>query len=178
MADSKTQNVAPDLEILSSALHPSGYVESNSKHNGAEERNLVQHMARFRESPLDFLREVSLHISGTGWRAYEDIVGQPVFYKGFTESMIANVMKTPMLVAKIEELAELRVQVEERDGIFGTGMEGVKMREKRKEEIVASLREYTQGLVDKMICKMESKMGIRGAYYLATQLLTRAYHQG
>lgn len=29
-----------------------------------------------------------------------------------------------------------------------------------------------------MICKMESRYFIRGAYYLATQLLTRAYHQG
>lgn len=29
-----------------------------------------------------------------------------------------------------------------------------------------------------MICKMDSKYFIRGAYYFATQLLTRAYHQG
>jgi hypothetical protein len=32
--------------------------------------------------------------------------------------------------------------------------------------------------VDNMICKMENKTFIRGAYYFATQLLTRAYHQG
>jgi len=29
-----------------------------------------------------------------------------------------------------------------------------------------------------MICKMESKRFIRGASYMCTQLLTRAYHQG
>ena len=29
-----------------------------------------------------------------------------------------------------------------------------------------------------MICKFESKTFIRGAYYLVTQLLLRAYHQG
>ena len=178
MADPKPQNIAPDLEILSSSLHPGGYVEPLPKKNGSEERNLVKHMARFRESPLDFLREVSLHISGTGWRAYDDVVGQPVFYKGFTEQMMANVMSTPMLVRKIEELAEMRVQVEEGQGLFGTGVEGKRKRKRRKEEVVGSLREYTTGLVDRMICKMESKMGIRGAYYVATQLLTRAYHQG
>ncbi|KJF60279.1 acyltransferase [Coccidioides immitis RS] len=33
-------------------------------------------------------------------------------------------------------------------------------------------------MIDNMICKMESKTFIRGAYYLCTQLLTRAYHQG
>ena len=38
--------------------------------------------------------------------------------------------------------------------------------------------EVADKLTDNMICKFESKAFIRGAYYLITQLLTRAYHQG
>lgn len=58
---------APDLEILGDqvTLHPSGYIEPEEKpQHEAKERNLVEHMARFRSNPLEFLREVSLHVSG------------------------------------------------------------------------------------------------------------------
>lgn len=71
MADNKTSSPprtsAPDLEILGDqvTLHPSGYIEPPERpHDGEKERNLVEHMARFRSSPLEFLREVSLHVSG------------------------------------------------------------------------------------------------------------------
>ena len=60
---------APDLEILGDqvTLHPSGYIEPPERsEDDNKERNLVGHMARFRSSPLEFLREVSLHVSGVG----------------------------------------------------------------------------------------------------------------
>ena len=171
---------APDIDILGDqvTLHPGGYIPPAHKIGEDGERNLVEHMARFRESPLDFLREVSLHVSGQGWRAYDDVLGQPIFYSGFSEQMKANVMETPMLTKKIEDLARRRVQVEEDQGLFGTGNAMHKKREKRKEETEESLKEVALDMTDAMICKMESKRFIRGAYYLCTQLLTRAYHQG
>ena len=141
----------------------------------------MENMARFRESPIDFLREVSLHVSGTGWRAYDDVIGQPIYYSGFTENIKAAVMATPMLKQKIKELTERRVVVEEGQGLLGDGVESVESverREKRREEIESSLKEVAWDLTDAMICKFESKRFIRGAYYLCTQLLTRAYHQG
>jgi len=61
---------APDLEILGDqvTLHPSGYIEPPQRdEDGDKERNLVEHMARFRSSPLEFLREVSLHVSGVSF---------------------------------------------------------------------------------------------------------------
>lgn len=85
-------------------------------------------------------------------------------------------MGTPMLQAKIQELAERRVKMEEGEGLLPSG-EG-EMREKRRKEIEGALQEVAEKMVDDMICKMESKRFIRGAYYFATQLLTRAYHQG
>lgn len=135
-------------------------------------------MHSFRENPFEFMREISLHVSGTGWRAYDDYIGQPIYYSGFSEQMITAVMSKPMLRAKIEELAEKRVLVEESQGKFGVGVKDLKKRSLRKEEIEKSLTEVAAKWTDQMICKMESKRFIRGAYYLATQLLTRAYHQG
>ncbi|KAL8712980.1 MAG: hypothetical protein Q9220_002840 [cf. Caloplaca sp. 1 TL-2023] len=178
--DTPHQPSAPDLEILGDqvTIHPSGYVEPPPQHD-ASERNLVDDMARFRTSPLDFLREVSLHVSGTGWRAYDDVIGQPIYYPGFSENMIAAVLRTPMLQRRIQELADRRVAVEEGQGLFGEGLaEKAQKKPVRRVEIVKSLQEVAATLTDSMICKFESKRFIRGAYYLCTQLLTRAYHQG
>ena len=171
---------APDLDILGDqvTLHPGGYVAPIRKPSEDGERNLVEHMARFRQSPFDFLREVSLYVSGQGWRAYDRVLGQPIFYSGFTENMKRMVMQTVVLRRRIEELAKRRVEVEEAEGLLGFGREILKRREGRLREIKESLREVALEMTDSMICKMESKTFIRGAYYLATQLLTRAYHQG
>jgi hypothetical protein len=161
---------APDLSITADDhvyLHAAGYEES-------PERGLIQSMARFRSSPLDFIREVSMHFSGTGWRSFDKHIGQPEYYTGFSENMKARVLSSPMLVAKVRELADKRVEVEAAEGLLAEGV----MRSKRKAEIEESLMQVSEGWTDNMICKMESKRFIRGAYYFATQLLTRAYHQG
>ena len=170
---------APDLDILGDqvTIHPTGYVEPPASRDTGHERNLVEHMARFRESPLDFLREVSLHVSGTGWRAYNEVLGQPIFYSGFSENMRTAVVRTPMLRRKIQDLAQQRVEVEEALGLLNE-KDKVRNKMRRRTEIEASLQEVALELTDGMICKMESKRFIRGAYYLCTQLLTRAYHQG
>ena len=183
MASSKSESMpasAPDLDILGDqvTIHPTGYVPPSSTRSGDEERNLVEHMARFRESPLDFLREISLYVSGMGWRSYDDVIGQPIFYSGFSANMKATVLRTPMLRRRIEQLAQQRVDIEEEQGLLGDEHDKSKNRARRKAEIETSLQEVAADLTDGMICKMESKTFIRGAYYLATQLLTRAYHQG
>ncbi|KAL8993228.1 MAG: hypothetical protein Q9188_007382 [Gyalolechia gomerana] len=178
-AEIPVQPSAPDLEILGDqvTIHPGGYVEPPLQ-DEASERNLVEHMARFRESPLDFLREISLHVSGTGWRAYDDVIGQPIYYQGFSDNMKAAVLGTRMLQQRIQDLADRRLDAEEKQGLFGQDLEKAQRRSARKEEIVTSLQEVATTLTNGMICKFESRRFIRGAYYLCTQLLTRAYHQG
>lgn len=173
---------APDLEIVGEQLtiHPSGFTGRSESQNEITERNLVRHMARFRENPFDFLREVSLYMSGTGWRAYDDAIGQPVFYSGFSERMKNSILESPLLQGKITELANGRLAVEGKEGLL-TVKEGATLDEKRarrKNEIEGNLLEVVDTMMDQMICKMESKKFIRGAYYMCTQLLTRAYHQG
>ncbi|KAJ5527106.1 hypothetical protein N7513_011265 [Penicillium frequentans] len=177
------EHSAPDLEIVGSQLtiHPSGFTGGpEPQDDQITERNLVRHMARFRENPFEFLREVSLYMSGTGWRAYDEPIGQPVFYSGFSERMKSSILSSDMLQEKIRELASTRVTVEEKEGLIAI-VEGLTLDEKRarrRHDIETSLREVVDKMMDDMICKMESKTFIRGAYYLCTQLLTRAYHQG
>jgi hypothetical protein len=169
-ASPSTAEQAPDLSITADDhvyLHAAGYEES-------PERGLIQSMARFRSSPLDFIREVSMHFSGTGWRSFDKHIGQPEYYTGFSENMKARVLSSPMLVAKVRELADKRIEVEAAEGLLSEH----KTRSKRRAEIEESLMQVSEGWTDNMICKMESKRFIRGAYYFATQLLTRAYHQG
>jgi hypothetical protein len=114
-----------------------------------------------------------------GWRAYDNVIGQPIFYPGFSENMIASVLSTPILQKRITELAEKRIAVEEKDGLLNKNdPHYASKRAHRKSVIEQSLQELSEKLADEMICKLESKTFIRGAYYLTTQLLTRAYHQG
>ncbi|KAI9837598.1 MAG: hypothetical protein M1819_007249 [Sarea resinae] len=125
---------APDLDILRQkvTIHP-GIQPSVKQDDGSLERNLVEHMARFRTSPFDFLREVTLHVSGAGWRSYDRIIGQPIFYPGFTDKVKADVLSTPMLRQKIQELAEIRLNTEEQRGIHVSSDEVLRLRSVAKE---------------------------------------------
>ncbi|PWY84837.1 putative acyltransferase [Aspergillus heteromorphus CBS 117.55] len=172
---------APDLEIVGNqvTIHPSAVTGGEPHDDEITERNLVRHMARFRENPFDFLREVSLYMSGTGWRAYDDVIGQPIFYSGFTDRMKSRILASTLLQGKVKELAATRLAVEEKEGLLDIQPGPVdRKRTHRRSEIESHLREVVDSMLDSMICKMESKRFIRGAYYLCTQLLTRAYHQG
>ena len=122
---------------------------------------------------------MSLYVSGHGWRAYDRVIGQPVYYSGFSDNMKSMVLAAPLLQKRIAELAETRIQVEEKDGILDKNSpDYATKRAQRRSALEGSLQEVAEKLTDDMICKMESNTFIRGAYYLVTQLLTRAYHQG
>lgn len=186
--DGASRDSAPDLQILGDqiTLQPSGYVEppasSTVPTQAQEEEALMKHTAHFRSEPLQFLREVSLYVSGTGWRAYDDVIGQPIFYQGFSENMKSAVLSAPLLNARISQLAEKRLTVEDHQGLFGDKSKNSKEYQtklaQRRSILEEGLREVAEKWTDQMICKFESKTFIRGAYYLVTQLLTRAYHQG
>lgn len=122
---------------------------------------------------------MSLYVSGQGWRAYDHILGQPVFYSGFSDNMKSMVLAAPLLQQRISQLAETRIQIEEKDGLIDKNSKDYEAkRVQRRSVLEGALQEVAEKWTDEMICKMESKTFIRGAYYLCTQLLTRAYHQG
>jgi len=141
--------------------------------NGTTERTLLQPFARFRQNPLDFAHELYLFIRGVDWRSYDKQVGQPVFYSGYTAKIKNTVMSSPLLRKKLDELVEERLKREEKEQL----LDGTKTNDKswRRAEIMSSLEEYAGLMVDKMMCKMESKFQIRSAFYMCTQLLTRVY---
>lgn len=93
--------------------------------------------------------------------------------------MKAAVMSTPILQRKILELADKRIALEVKEGLLNKDdkMFHAKVSHRRT-SIEQSLQEVAEQLTDNMICKMESKTFIRGAYYMCSELLTRAYHQG
>ncbi|KAK5996968.1 Acyl-CoA:dihydroxyacetonephosphateacyltransferase-like protein [Cladobotryum mycophilum] len=174
-------NSAPDLQILGDeiTLQPSGYVEPEGGAKEDREQALMNQFASFRTEPLQFLREVSLYVSGQGWRAYDRVIGQPVFYSGFSEHMKAMVLSAPLLQKRIAQLAKNRLIVEEQQGLLNKAdKDYATKRTQRRSALESSIQEVAEKLTDDMICKMESKTFIRGAYYMVTQLLTRAYHQG
>ncbi|KAL2761089.1 hypothetical protein ACRALDRAFT_2096018 [Sodiomyces alcalophilus JCM 7366] len=180
--DDPTSKTAPDLKILGDqvTLQPSGYLEPPSKDGKFDkDEPLMKNMARFRSEPLQFLRDVSLYVSGTGWRAYDNFIGQPIFYPGFTDYMTESVLSSPLLLDKIAELADKRIAVEEKEGFFDAkDKDYLIKRAQRRTAIESGVREVAAKMTDDMICKFESKTFIRGAYYITTQLLLRAYHQG
>ena len=93
--------------------------------------------------------------------------------------MTAAILSAPILQQRIRELAEKRIGIEEKEGLLQTSDPLYKAkRGQRKAVIEQSLQELSEKLTGDMICKFESKPFIRGAYYMVTQLLTRAYHQG
>ncbi|EAQ88378.1 hypothetical protein CHGG_04997 [Chaetomium globosum CBS 148.51] len=180
MAPDDRHDSAPDLRILGDriTLQPSGFVEPEHTGEGKEEA-LMKNMARFRSEPLRFLREVSLYVSGTGWRAYDNVIGQPIFYSGFSEHIKTEMMSATLLQTKIAQLADMRVAVEEKEGLLnGSDSDLAAKKARRRAALVQNLQEVAEKLADNMICKFDSKPFIRGAYYLVTQLLLRAYHQG
>ena len=152
----------------------------SDNHFSAEEE-LLEPYARFRGEPLNALQELSAHVRGLGWRGYDNIVGQEIFYDGFSENMKRMVMRQETLRKQISLLANKRVEVELEQGLLGAlGVEGEdtehkSRRESRRSEIEDELRQLCEQWLDKMICKMDSRRFIRTAYYLASQLLTRAY---
>ena len=182
MARSSADELAPDLllDVVGEEIQsPSTSIDSTQSHDETHEHNLVENMARFRTNPFGWLQEIALFVSGTGWRAYEDVVGQPVFYPGYTEKIKSAVMASPQLQQKLAELTDKRLRVEERDLLLDPASPTwTSDKAERRAEISSSLTQVTISMVDQMICKMESNRFIRGAYYLSTQLLTRAYHQG
>lgn len=126
-----------------------------------------------------FLREVSLYVSGQGWRAYDSVIGQPVFYSGFSENMKTMVLSAPLLQKRIAQLADARVAVEVEEGLINKKDKDFELKcAQRRNALEGGLQEVADKMTDDMICKMESKTFIRGAYYMVTQLLTKAYHQG
>jgi len=121
---------------------------------GGGTENLTKHFVRFREQPLSFIQEIGLTIKGAQWRGYNQPIGsRPIYYRGFTENMSAAVLASPILLARIRELADARLGQE-------TWLEG-EAKEARREQIELWLEQVASQEINRMICKFEHKRFIR-----------------
>lgn len=76
-------------------------------------------------------------------------------------------------------MADTRLEIEEKQGWLRKEDKHFQTkRSQRRSALVSGLQEVAEKWTNDMICKFESKPFVRSAYYLVTQLLTRAYHQG
>ena len=179
MANKPASEPAPDLplEVIGKQLVPATEEEKERERerfgegDGPVERNLLTHLY-LRKDPWGWAREISLFVSGRGWRGYEGVIGQPSFFPGYNERVKTAVLNSTILEKKLNELADRRVATEQSQGLVTTNAR------ERREELIKSLREAVDLMTEQMMCKMDSRPFIRGSYYMVTQLLTRAYHQG
>jgi glycerol-3-phosphate O-acyltransferase len=144
--------------------------KSEERNEVNAEKGLLSQMARFRKNPFNFAHELSLFIRGVDWRGYDNIIGQPCFYDGYTQDIKKAVLQSKLLNDRIRELTENCLKDEEAKGLLNPQDRG-----QRKAQIISQLADKTHQTIDDMMCKMESKTYIRSAYYGCTQLLTRAY---
>lgn len=165
------------LQMDSLLREESVQTEQPTKQNGTTEQTLLDRMARFHQNPFNFAYELYLFIRGVDWRSYDQIIGQPVFYPGYTSTIKSAVMASPLLQRKLNQLVEARLKREEEEHFLDATSPHFHIDyAKRRGEITSGLTEYASQMVDKMMCKMESKLQIRSAFYLCTQLLTRIYN--
>jgi hypothetical protein len=158
---------------MSGLVRPVG---ENTAIDGSTDHSILTRMQRFRKNPFNFAHELSLFIRGVGWRAYDDPIGQPVFYSGYTATIKHATMASPLLRQKLVDLTEERLKLEEKEGLLdNTSPAFLSEKESRRNVIISQLLEVTDDMLDKMVCKMESKLFIRGAFWGAAQLLLRAY---
>ncbi|KAK1020056.1 hypothetical protein LTR33_019257 [Friedmanniomyces endolithicus] len=102
-------HLSPELSILGDSLQV--HLPSIVADQTSQEQSLLEPYARFRSDPINALQEFGLHLTGTGWRSYDKIVGTDIFYPGFSENMRAMVMRQGKLQSRISELAQKRVEV-------------------------------------------------------------------
>lgn len=162
---------------MDSLLREGSLGQQSAGNSGSSEQTILDQMARFRQNPFNFAHELYLFIRGVDWRSYDRVIGQPVFYSGYTAKIKNTVMESPLLRMKLDELVEARLRKEEEEYLLDPGSSTFQTdRAKRKADISSGLSEYASQMVDKMMCKMESKFQIRSAFYMCTQLLTRVYN--
>lgn len=169
---SSHRNPSLDISISGTSLdlRPGLEVPFKDEHEPA----ILEHGPHFTTSPLDYLKRIGLFVSGSDWRGYDNYIGQRIFYNDFSDEIKDAVMASPQLRSKMQELVARRLHVEQQE----EGLQGPEDCTRRREELLRQLEEVAWRQTDQMICKMDSKLSIRAACFLATQLLTRSYHQG
>ncbi|GAA6004275.1 lysophospholipid acyltransferase family protein [Rhodotorula paludigena] len=166
--------VDPGLTALEPVLvpvmeAPIGY--RPAKKGNGEQKNLVEnHQAHLRSDPIEFSKQLSLWATGTGWRAYEGYIGQPIFYPGYSDDCIRAIVKSEQLNRRIQHVTEAR--------LAQAGLAEGPEKEKRRRQIDDELRKEAKKLASGLVAKMDNLRFLRFFGAMVNNLLVRMYHQG
>lgn len=102
---------------------------------------------------MQFSKQLSLWATGTGWRAYTDYIGQPIFYPGYSDDCVRAILQSGQLGKRIQFVADARVaQLGLRDG---------PERDKKRAQIEKELRKSAARIADGLVAKMDSVRFLR-----------------
>ncbi|BGP16858.1 hypothetical protein JCM10213v2_004865 [Rhodosporidiobolus nylandii] len=133
------------------------------RERGNGQKNVVEgHAGHLRNDPIEFSKQLSLWVSGTGWRSYNEYIGGRVFYEGYSEDCIRHILTSRQVTSRVRHLTEKRL--DELDLPEGPARD--QMRAQIEEELLKRTRKMANGLV----AKMDSAM--------VNNLLVRLYRQG
>lgn len=156
--------------------------------------NLVEDFKRFREAPIDSLKTLLKHVTGSSWRSYDDYIGQQLYTPGITEFFKQQTLANPALQDKINELARIQLDLElpipsESESNSNSSSKSIKSqeraakkllkaREERYSELQQWLNDMSNRIVDEMTSSFDHKTVLRFMYYMVAQIFSRTYHQG
>ncbi|GAA5925860.1 hypothetical protein JCM10213_007305 [Rhodosporidiobolus nylandii] len=141
------------------------------RERGNGQKNVVEgHAGHLRNDPIEFSKQLSLWVSGTGWRSYNEYIGGRVFYEGYSEDCIRHILTSRQVTSRVRHLTEKRL--DELDLPEGPARD--QMRAQIEEELLKRTRKMANGLV----AKMDSVCFLRFFGAMVNNLLVRLYRQG
>ncbi|BGP40730.1 hypothetical protein JCM10450v2_004726 [Rhodotorula kratochvilovae] len=141
------------------------------RNGNGEQRNLVEgHQGHLRSDPIEFSKQLSLWATGTGWRSYNDYIGTRIFYPGYSDGCIRDVLSSQQLNARIRRVTDERVA--------RLGLPDGPEKEKKRAQIEADLRKSAQRIAGGLVAKMDSVRFLRFFGVMTNNLLVRMYDQG
>lgn len=86
---SKDRNILQDFPL------------AENPEQAAQTSNLVEDFTRFREAPIESLRTLLKHITGSSWRSYDNYIGQQLYTQGVTEFLNNKLLQTLLFKRKL-----------------------------------------------------------------------------
>ncbi|GAA5851497.1 hypothetical protein JCM8547_001112 [Rhodosporidiobolus lusitaniae] len=135
------------------------------------QRNIVSgHQGHLRTDPIEFSKQLSLWMMGSGWRSYENYIGGRVFFEGYSEQCIQRVLSSSQVNNRIKDVAVARLAT--------LNLPEGPVKEKKRTQIDKNLRDEARKLADGLVAKMDSVRFLRFFGAIVNNLLVRLYHQG
>lgn len=135
--------------------------------------NLVKEFTRFREDPVESFKTLGKHVFGSSWRAYDDYIGQPLYYNGMVENVFEKTMDSSRIQECVDMLVNKAIERESKSRNFTP-----KDKEERVKELQNWLTKQAEDMVMKMVAKCHHKKVLQLMYYSVAQMFSRTYHQG